>query len=253
MLLRSTTRTQTGFDATPYLPQSQSTRWTGGTTNASSQFQVQQPSSLIKYHLPGSAPHYGGAMPYQQAPRTHGCRVENAAKASFKPIALKQGSFWVREKMRALLLLTLAFSCILKNSYCISYEDLINNKEAMDLVKENYDFRKNTLFAVDDLLQKLNNIKLEMCTRTLQRYVKKMREDGGGTPNFEASASGNPGSSIPNEEAGGGTSNFQASGNPGSSIPYEASVIQNFAKAFGIEPPNPYDGTLYSIYQNPPK
>uniref|UniRef100_A0A914GW69 Uncharacterized protein n=1 Tax=Globodera rostochiensis TaxID=31243 RepID=A0A914GW69_GLORO len=65
-----------------------------------------------------------------------------------------------------------------------------------------------------------------MCKRTLQRYVKKMRAAGGGTPNFQASASGNPGSTIPNDAraAGGGTPNFQASasGNPGSSIPNKA-------------------------------
>uniref|UniRef100_A0A914GT16 Uncharacterized protein n=1 Tax=Globodera rostochiensis TaxID=31243 RepID=A0A914GT16_GLORO len=51
-----------GFDATPYLQnQLQSTGWTGGTnfSNASSQFQVQQPSSTA---------YYGGAMPFQQVP-----------------------------------------------------------------------------------------------------------------------------------------------------------------------------------------
>uniref|UniRef100_A0A183C2U4 HTH psq-type domain-containing protein n=1 Tax=Globodera pallida TaxID=36090 RepID=A0A183C2U4_GLOPA len=73
-----------------------------------------------------------------------------------------------------------------------------------------------------------------MSIRTLQNYVKEMREAGGGTPNFQASASGNPGSSNPNNsrEAGGGTPNFQASalGNPGSSNPTTPGYFKNSQK-----------------------
>uniref|UniRef100_A0A183C2U5 Ovule protein n=1 Tax=Globodera pallida TaxID=36090 RepID=A0A183C2U5_GLOPA len=64
----------------------------------------------------------------------------------------------------------------------------------------------------------------------MEHLIQSSKEAGGGTPNFQASASGNPGSSNPNDsrKAGGGTPNFQApqiaqqssnftSGNPGSS------------------------------------
>uniref|UniRef100_A0A914I4Z1 Uncharacterized protein n=1 Tax=Globodera rostochiensis TaxID=31243 RepID=A0A914I4Z1_GLORO len=246
----------TGFGATAHLPNQspfskpapsfpqttqiarQSSNFTSGNPGSSEKGKStifskgSNPDNWPRFSITGSAPHYGGAMPYQQVltrRRRFSQINRNRREGPAQCYPNLERLLWIGAGEIRKTMMEILLRCILKNSYCVTnYEEFKSNADAMNLVKEHYDFRTNTLKAVDDLLQKLRAIKPDICKRTLQRYVQNMRKAGGGTPNFQASASGNPGSSIPNDanEAGGGTPNFQASvsasGNPGSSIPNKA-------------------------------
>uniref|UniRef100_A0A914GSI2 Uncharacterized protein n=1 Tax=Globodera rostochiensis TaxID=31243 RepID=A0A914GSI2_GLORO len=91
----------------------------------------------------------------------------------------------------------------------INYKLFKKNPRAMALVAQQYN---NSKMTKEQLLTELNKIEgIKIGIATLYRYLRKMEEEaGGGTPNFQALAS--------------------ASGNPGSSIPKKASAIQEFSK-----------------------